>query len=104
MKRIKTNDNVVVISGSDKGKTGMVLEISQKKDAVKVKDVAIVVRHQKQRSVGAASSGIKKKEAWISLSKVMLFCVHCSAGSRVGMKRLESGDSKRACCRCKRVF
>ena len=104
MKRIKTNDNVVIISGPEKGKTGMVLEISQKKDAVKVKGAVVVTRHQKQRSPGAASSGIKKKEAWISLSKVMLFCAHCSAGSRVGMKRLESGDSERACCRCKQVF
>jgi len=104
MKRIKTNDNVVVISGQDKGKSGVVLEISQRKDAVKVKGVTLVSKHQKPRSMGAAAPGIKKMEAWIPLSKVMLFCSHCGEASRVGMKTLESGESARACCRCKQIF
>jgi large subunit ribosomal protein L24 len=104
MKRIKTNDNVVVISGRDKGKTGVVLEISQKKGAVKVKDVMMVFKHQKPRGMGGAVGGIKHKEAWILESKVMPLCSHCNKASRVQTKVLEAGVSSRICGRCKEVF
>ena len=107
MKRIKTNDNVVIISGKEKGKRGTVLEISSKKDAVQVEKIALVSKHQKQKnSMGAAvrSNGIKKIESWIPLSKVMPFCSHCDKASRIVIKVLESGLSDRACCRCKQAF
>lgn len=68
---IKKNDTVVILSGKDKGKKGTVLEILPKKGKVKVRDVAIVVRHVKARKQGE-SSAIIRSEAFIDLSKVML--------------------------------
>jgi large subunit ribosomal protein L24 len=103
MERIKTKDTVVVISGKEKGKTGAVFDISHKKDAVKVKNVMLVTKHQKPRGMGM-SSGIMQKEAWISLSKVMPNCTSCNKATRVKAKVLDSGESVRVCGRCLENF
>lgn len=66
---IKKNDVVRVITGSDKGKSGLVIEISLKKGKVKVAGVAIAARHYKARREGEASA-IKKSERFIDISNV----------------------------------
>ena len=103
MERIKTKDTVVVISGKDRGKTGVVFDISYKKDAVKVKNIALVVKHQKPRGMGAAS-GIIQKESWVPVSKVMPICASCKKAARVKVKMFDTGESARVCNRCLEVF
>ena len=66
---IKKNDTVVVITGSDKGKKGLVVDILPKKGKVKVQGVAIVTRHTKARRQGEKSA-IKKQERFIDISNV----------------------------------
>ena len=63
MFRIKTNDTVMVMTGKDKGKTGQVIELDLKHDRVKVRGVAIVIRHVKAKREGE-TSGIKKEEGY----------------------------------------
>lgn len=67
--KIKKNDTVVVISGSDKGKQGSVIDILPKKGKVKVQGVAMVSRHTKARRQGEKSM-IKKQERYIDISNV----------------------------------
>jgi large subunit ribosomal protein L24 len=70
MKCLKKNDKVVVISGKDKGKQGLVLEICHKTDRVRVEGVCIVTRHVKPRGQGQ-KGGIIKEEGYIHISNVM---------------------------------
>jgi len=72
MQRIRKNDTVVVVSGKDKGRRGVVLEVDARQGRVRVQGIAVVHRHAKARRQGE-SSQIKKSEAYIPLAKVMIF-------------------------------
>jgi large subunit ribosomal protein L24 len=92
--RIKMNDTVMIISGKDKGKTGTVIDISAKKGKVMVKGIALVTRHTKPKRQGE-TGGIKKREGYIELSKVMPVCPETHKPARVGSKTLENGERVR---------
>ncbi|MBL0318383.1 MAG: 50S ribosomal protein L24 [Alphaproteobacteria bacterium] len=68
--RIKKGDKVIVISGSDKGKTGVVLKVFPEDSKVLVSGVAVATRHQKP--MGMKPAGLIKKEQPIHISNVML--------------------------------
>ena len=70
--KIKKGDNIVVITGKDKGKTGKVLEVFPKDERVLVEGVNIIARHTKPRSA-QDKGGIIKKAAPIHVSNVMIF-------------------------------
>ena len=75
--RIRRDDEVVVLSGKDKGKTGKVLRTDRKKDRVFVEGLNIVKRHQRPRQVAGAQraeqvGGVIEKEGPIHISNVML--------------------------------
>jgi len=82
---VKKGDNVVVISGNDKGKSGKVLEVLVKENRVVVEGVNIVSRHTRP-SNDNPDGGIIKKEAPIHASNVQL--VHPKTGlpTKVGKK------------------
>jgi len=101
MAYIKKNDTVIVITGKDKSKTGIVIEILPKKKLVKVKGVAVAVKHKKARRQGEASQ-IKKEESYINISNVMLLSSD-SKPCRVNFKVLENGKKARVCNRTKEV-
>jgi large subunit ribosomal protein L24 len=103
MARIRKNDSVQVLSGKDKGKTGKVIEISLKKDKVIVEGVAIITKHVKARRQGE-TSGIKKSETYIDISKVMPICGSCHKPCRVSVKMLDDGKKSRVCSQCKEIF
>lgn len=101
--RIKKNDTVAVLSGKDKDKQGVVLEILSEQGKVLVKNIAVVTRHIKARKQGDVAE-IKKQESYISLSKVMLVCNACRQPSRVNSKLLETGKRVRICNRCEQII
>ena len=96
---VKSKDNVVVISGKDKGKTGKVISARPADNKVAVEGVAIVTKHQKARMQGQPG-GIIHKEAYIDASNVMLVCPKCGKGTRVGHKILADGNKVRVCKKC----
>ena len=96
---VKTKDEVIVISGKDKGQKGKVLSVSPKSGRVVVEGVAMVTKHQKSRAQGQPG-GIIKKEAAIDASNVMLVCQKCSKPARAGVKVLEDGKKVRICKKC----
>lgn len=102
MMSIKKNSTVKVLSGKDKGKEGIVLEISPKHNQVKVKDVAILVHHKKARRQGEVS-GIIRAESFIDISKVMAVCGSCKQPTRAQVKIV---DNKKAlsCKRCNEII
>ena len=96
--KIKKGDNVIVLSGNDKGKTGEVLEIIPKTQKVIVKGVNIRKKHVKPRKAGE-EGGIIPSEFPIHSSKVNVVCPKCGKATRVGYK--VEGDKKvRICKKC----
>ena len=82
---VKAKDQVVVISGKDKGTKGKVVTAAPKTGKVVVEGVAIVTKHQKSRAQGQPG-GIIKKEAFIDASNVMVICPKCGKATRVAHK------------------
>ncbi|MDF1611012.1 MAG: 50S ribosomal protein L24 [Stygiobacter sp.] len=83
--KIKKNDNVIVISGNYKGKTGKVLKVFKDKDRVIVEGVNIRKRHTKP-SQKNPQGGITEKEAPIHVSNVMIVDPKTGKGTRIGKK------------------
>ncbi|KKP95330.1 MAG: 50S ribosomal protein L24 [candidate division TM6 bacterium GW2011_GWE2_36_25] len=83
---IKKGDLVVVITGSDAGKKGKVIELLPKKGKVKVEGARIVTKHVKPRSQGQ-KGGIMKEEAFMDMSNVMLFNADQNKPVRAGKNR-----------------
>jgi large subunit ribosomal protein L24 len=70
MAHIKKGDTVYILTGSDKGKKGTVLDLCFKKDTVKVQGVALKTRHIKPRRSGDKGS-IRTEESYIHISNVI---------------------------------
>jgi large subunit ribosomal protein L24 len=97
--QIRKNDSVMVISGKERGKTGKVLRVNPKENAVIIERVNVVKRHTKPRGP-QQSGGIVEKEASIPASNIMIMCDKCNAPVRIGRKVLADGDKVRVCRRC----
>ena len=96
---VHTNDQVVVISGKDKGKKGKVLSAHPSTGRVVVEGVAIVSRHQKPRRQGEPG-GIIHREAAIDASNVMLVCPKCNKPARMGKTFTDANIKVRVCKKC----
>jgi large subunit ribosomal protein L24 len=96
---IKKGDNVVVIAGKEKGKTGKVTEVSSKNNRVLVDGVNIVTKHQKARKQDEKSQ-IIKKNAPIEASNVMVVCPSCGKATRIAHSEVD-GKKVRTCKKCK---
>lgn len=94
---VKTGDNVVILSGKDKGKQGKVLEVSPKEGKVIVEGLNIVTKHVKPRQMGQ-QGGIVKCEAPLYASKVMAVCPKCGKPTRLA-HRIEADGSKVRVCK-----
>lgn len=95
---VKAKDNVIVISGKDKGKKGKVIAAQPKANKVAVEGVAIATKHQKTRAQGQPG-GIIKKEAFIDASNVMVLCPKCNKPTRIAHKDVD-GKNVRVCKHC----
>jgi large subunit ribosomal protein L24 len=97
--RIKTDDQVIIISGKDRGKTGRVLRTDPKKSRVFVEGLNIIKRHERPRSTGdmatASPGGIVEKEGPIHVSNVMVLDPKGNKGTRLGVRRGEDGKRVR---------
>ncbi|MBM4197847.1 MAG: 50S ribosomal protein L24 [Gammaproteobacteria bacterium] len=89
MKNIRKGDEVIVISGKDKGRRGTVLSVDG--EQVVVENVNVVKKHQKPNPQRNVAGGIIEREMPLHLSKVMLFNTVTKKGDRVGVKALEDG-------------
>ena len=103
---VRSKDQVVVISGKDKGKKGKITAAYPKTGKVVVEGVNMVTKHQKARNA-MQPGGIIHKEAPIDASNVMLVCPKCGKPARVSHKvtlvETENGGKKRKMIRvCKK--
>jgi large subunit ribosomal protein L24 len=91
--KIKKGDNVVIIAGRDKGRTGEVIEMRRDEDRVLVRGINIVKRHQRQSA--SQEGGIISKESSIHLSNVALADPKDGKPTRVGFKVVGKGDDRK---------
>ena len=94
--KLKKGDNVIVLSGNDKGKTGEVLEIIPKTEKVVVKGVNIRKKHVKPRKAGE-EGGIISTEHPVHSSIVNIVCPKCGKAVKIGYK--VDGDKKTRVCK-----
>ncbi len=85
--KIRRDDQVLVISGKDRGKTGRVLEVDPKKERVYVEGLNIVKRHQRPRPGSTDPGGVIEKPGPIHISNVMLIDPSDSKPTKVGIVR-----------------
>ena len=94
MQKIKQGDEVVVITGKDKGKTGRVTRVL-KENKVLVEGVNQVKKNQKPNPNAGVSGGIIVKDMPINISNIGLYNPETKKADRVGFKFLEDGKKVR---------
>ena len=94
MRKIKREDDVIVLTGKDKGKRGKVVRVLDENRLV-VSGINIIKKHQKPNPQRNETGGIVEKEAPIQVSNVAIFNSATSKADRVGFKILEDGRKVR---------
>src|SRR3954451_20401969 len=86
--KIRRDDEVIVISGKDRGKTGKVLRVDPKKERVYVEGLNIIKRHQRPLpNAPQREAGVIEREGPIHISNVMLIDPKTKQRTRVGVSR-----------------
>ena len=96
---VKRDDEVIVISGDDKGKRGKVIEVAPKEGKLIIDGVNIVSKHVKPRQQGQPG-GIIKTAGPIYACKVLLYCSKCGKGVRIKSKASNDKKRMRICALC----
>ena len=95
---IRKGDNVIMLSGKDRGKTGKILFAFPNESKVVIEKLNTVARHLRARKQGQKGQIVHKERA-VNVSSVMLVCKSCGKPARVGHKIV--GDDKiRVCKKC----
>jgi large subunit ribosomal protein L24 len=97
---IKKNDEVYILRGKDRGKTGRVLIVMAQDGKIVVEGVQIIKRHTKPNPQRNIKGGIVEKESPIDLSNVALVCKNCHKKTRLASKVLGDGRRVRTCKKC----
>jgi large subunit ribosomal protein L24 len=97
--KIHKGDQVVVLSGKDKGKKAEVVRAFPTRDKVILEGVNVAKRHAKPTRA-TQQGGVIDKFMPIHVSTVALFCKSCDKPTRVGMKIDEAGEKVRVCRKC----
>ena len=102
MHSIRRQDNVLVITGKDRGKTGQVRSVLTKSNRIVVDGVNMIKKHQRPTQQGGvpAPGGIVTREAPLHVSNVMLLCKECGKPARTGVRVRNDGVKVRVCRKC----
>jgi len=106
---VRKNDNVLVITGKDRGKRGRVLKVlpgkttddgKPRKIRLIIEGVNLIKRHTKPNPGKNVKGGIVEREASLHASNVQLVCPECGVQTRIGHKTLGDGRKVRICRKC----
>ncbi|MDD5146538.1 MAG: 50S ribosomal protein L24 [Candidatus Pacebacteria bacterium] len=97
--KIKKGDNVIVISGKDKGKKSKVLRGFPELGKVLIEKVNLKKVHKRPRKQGEKGQ-VVEVAAPVDVCKIMLFCSRCSKPTRAGYK-IEGDKKVRVCKKCR---
>ena len=94
MRKIQTGDEVIVIAGKDKGRTGKILSVITESDRVIVENINIAKKHTKPNPAAGEPGGIIEKEMSLDVSNVAIYNAKTQKADRVGV-RVEDGKKVR---------
>lgn len=97
--RIKKGDNVKILSGKDRGKTGKVLKVFPRVGKLLVENINLATKHQRPKKSGEKGQRVTVP-APIDVSNLQLVCSKCSKPSRTAVK-LMNDKKVRICIKCK---
>jgi large subunit ribosomal protein L24 len=103
---IRKSDQVQVMAGRDRGRTGRVLEVDPRRQVVYVEHVNVIKRHTRPNPAKQIRGGILDKEGPIHVSNVALICSECGP-TRIRHQRKaggEKGKKVRQCAKCGKVL
>ena len=98
MAKIRKGDRVVVLSGKDRGREGVVSAVFPAKGTLLVDGVNVVRKHRKPNQAGVMQGGIIDKDMPIDASNVMIVCEECGP-TKIG-QRFDERGKHRMCRRC----
>ncbi len=96
---VRRDDQVLVLSGKDRGRRGKVMRVDRDHGRVVVEGVNVAHRHQKPNQK-LMQGGIVEQPSPIAASAVMVICGHCKEPTRVGHVVVEGKGKVRKCLRC----
>jgi len=96
--KLKKGDNVVMLAGKDRGKTGKILSVMASMDKIVVEGLNMAKRHTRARQQGQRGQ-IISKERGIHPSSVAVICKSCGKSTRIGY-RIEGEVKTRICKKC----
>ena len=101
--QVRKNDQVVVIAGNERGKTGKDLKTYPQTNRVVVEGINFIKRHTRGTQTNP-QGGIVEREGTINASNVMVICASCGEGVRTRLTELTGADGNtrhvRACAKC----
>ena len=93
MRKIRTGDEVIVISGRNRGQTGKVRQVIAEKDRIVIEGVNVVIKHMRRGR--ARQAGRVEVEAPLHVSNVMLLDPETKQPTRVGVRKNDDGKNER---------
>ncbi|MGH9462162.1 MAG: 50S ribosomal protein L24 [Vicinamibacteria bacterium] len=103
-RRIRKNDQVVVITGRDRGKRGKVLRIFPGRNRAIVERINMIKRHTRPNPQQNIKGGVVEREGSIDVSNLMVVCGECDRPTRPRHKPLNDGRKVRVCHHCEGVI
>jgi len=97
---IKKNDDVYILRGKDRGKSGRVLVVIPDKQRIVVEGVQLIKRHTRPNPQKNIQGGIVEREASVHISNVAILCKNCKKPTRLGSQVLADGRRVRICKKC----
>ncbi len=101
---IRKNDQVYILSGKDRGKTGKVLKIFTDKNRAIVEGLNFIQKHTRPNPRRNVKGGILPKESPIHVSNLMVVCKRCSERTRVAHSTVRDGRKVRVCRNCNELL
>ena len=97
--KLKKGDNVKILSGKDRGKTGVILAAFPDSGRIQIDGLNVFKKRSKSRKQGEKGQIVAVSRP-LAASKVMLICPNCKAPTRIG-GRVEGNRKIRYCKKCK---
>lgn len=97
---VRKNDNVLVMTGKNRGKRGRVLQVLPTRNRVVIEGVNFIKRHTRPNPRANVKGGIVEREAPLHASNVQIVCPECGLPTRIGRQLLGDGRKVRVCRKC----
>ncbi len=101
--RLKKGDNILVICGEDKGKSGKIIDLFPKESRVIIEGINFLKKHMKPTQK-SPQGGIVRQEGPINLSNVRLICNKCNKPTSVKYEKTKEGKKVRVCKKCGEII